>query len=167
MVIALSHTPMRGGLTGLYYFRHTNYQCFLPLLCSLFYQTGMPAPLSNFWQQIFHTTGRIPANKLSITSCLDPCSILLPEIFSWASSDSGSLCPYTAGAGRWLTARSMNNITGPTNARKLHDLLIWQILQCTHQYDWLSCDFISVIFWGMNWTFLLGMHVNFLNLRVN
>ena len=92
--------------------------CFSPLPCSLFYQTGM------FCRATSGSGSLILLVVSQQTSCRLlyafhapwPCSILLSEMLelSWASSDSRSLLVLVA---RLLIARSMNNITGPTNAR--------------------------------------------------
>ena len=91
-----------------------------------FAQTGMALP-SNFWQRISPTFGCIPANKLSIASCVLRA---LTALFSRLERSveqvlMAALSAHVVGADRLLIVRSMNNITGPTDARiqpgyKLH-----------------------------------------------
>ena len=77
-------------------------------------------PESNFWQRISHTVGCIPANKLSIASCF--FARLDRVLFSRLERSveqvlTADLSARAFGTGRLLIARSMNNITGPTDAR--------------------------------------------------
>ena len=83
------------------------------------------APPSNCWQQISHTVGCIPANncqavnRFVLFTRLDRVLFSIPEMVSRASSDGATpdLSARAVGAGRLLIARSMNNITGPTDTR--------------------------------------------------
>ena len=103
-----------GGLTGLYHCWHTNY-CYASRL-SLFYQTG--------------TFRRAPSGSESLlllvvsqqTSHRSIHAFHIPWLFSCLECSvkevlTEDLSARAVGAGRLLIARSMNNITGPTDAR--------------------------------------------------
>ena len=93
--------------------------CFSPLPCSLL-RPNRNAPLSNLCQRISHTVGCIPANKPLIASCfLRTLTVFYSPAWNTQSSKFWQQIslPVLVGAGRLLIVRSMNNITGPTDAR--------------------------------------------------
>ena len=75
-------------------------------------------PPSNFWQWISRTVGCIPANKPSIASCFSHTLIVF-YFLKWSVKKllTVDLSACAVGAGRLLIVRSMNNNTGPTDAR--------------------------------------------------
>ena len=93
--------------------------CFLPLVCSLLYQTRMLCRATSGNRSLILYIGCIPANKPSIASCF-LCAF--PMLYSphleysveqvLEADPSASI----AGAGRLLIAISMNNPKSPTNA---------------------------------------------------
>ena len=110
---------MGGGLTGLYYCRHTNYHC-ASRLCRVLLSTKLErsaekllaVDLSYCWLyfskqamnrfMLFMHLNRVLFSRLK-------CSV--------KKVSTADLSARTVSAGRSLIGRSMNNITGPTNTR--------------------------------------------------
>ena len=69
--------------------------CFLPLPCSLFYQTGTLCQATSGSGSLVLLLVLLQTSRQSLHAFRAPwpSSVLLPEMLSWASSDSGSLCP--------------------------------------------------------------------------
>ena len=108
-----------GGLNGLYHCWHTNYRhasCLYRVLYSTKPERSakqlLAADLSYCW--LYPSKQAI--DRFVLFACLDH------HVFSHLERSVGEdltadLSARTVGAGRLLIARSMNNITGPTNAR--------------------------------------------------
>ena len=81
-------------------------------------------PPSNFLQRISRTIGCTQANKPSIALCFSHALIAF-YFLKWSVEQHlmANLSACAVGAGRLLTARSMNNNTGPTDARNEPDEL--------------------------------------------
>ena len=92
--------------------------CFSPLPCSLFYPNWNTLP-TNLWQWISPTFGCIPANKPSIASCFSRALTVLLSCLERLVEEvlMADHSAHVVGTGRLLIARSMNNITGPTETR--------------------------------------------------
>ena len=88
------------------------------IIMLLFYQTEMLRRATSGSRSIIMLVVSQQTSRWSFHAfCAPwPCSILPPGTLSRASSDSRSSAR-TVGAGRLLIVLSMNNITGPTNAR--------------------------------------------------
>ena len=108
-----------GWLTGLYHCRDTkSLLCFSPLLCSLCYQTECSAEqllapdLSYCW--LYPSKKAI--DRFMLFACLD-CVLFSRLEHQVKQVLTANLSACAVGAGRLLIARSMNNITGPTDTR--------------------------------------------------
>ena len=92
--------------------------CFLPLLCSLFYQTGMLRWATSGSRSLL----LLLVSQQTSHQSLHAFHVPWPSLFSHLKCSveqvlTVDLSARVVGAGRLLIARSMNNITGPTDAR--------------------------------------------------
>ena len=109
---------MEGGLTGLYYCKHTNYYRDFRLQRVLFcYQTRMLHQATSGSGSLILLVESKQASRQSLhaSHASLPCSILLPETLSWASSARDSFA-HTVDNGRLLIVMSMSNLNSLTNA---------------------------------------------------
>ena len=85
-VLCITCKHLEGGLTGLYYCRHTIIVVLLAFTVFSFLPNWNTLP-SNFWQWISRSVGCIPTNKPSIASCFS-CALSVFYSPAWNAQSS-------------------------------------------------------------------------------